>query len=72
MLCLGELAVHMPVGSFGAAQIRGPGNYMISWVYWLTWTATLGTEFTAAALLMQEWFPHISMWIWTIILLSPF
>ena len=40
---------------------------MISWMYWLTWTATLGTEFTAAALLMQEWFPQISMWIWTII-----
>ena len=71
MLCLGELAVHMPVaGSFGAyaQKFIGPGTgYMISWVYWLTWTATLGTEFTAAALLMQEWFPHISMWIWTII-----
>ena len=71
MLCLGELAVHMPVaGSFGAYAQKyiGPGTgYMISWLYWLTWTATLGTEFTAAALLMQEWFPHISMWIWTII-----
>ena len=71
MLWLGELAVHMPVaGSFGAYAQKyiGPGTgYMISWVYWLTWTATLGTEFTAAALLMQEWFPHISMWIWTII-----
>ena len=71
MLCLGELAVHIPVaGSFGAYAQKyiGPGTgYMISWVYWLTWTATLGTEFTAAALLMQEWFPHISMWIWTII-----
>ena len=71
MLCLGELAVHMPVaGSFGAYAQKyiGPGTgYMISWVYWLTWTATLGTEFTAAALLMQEWFPHISMWVWTII-----
>lgn len=71
MLCLGELAVQMPVsGSFGAYAKKyiGPGTgYMISWVYWLTWTATLGTEFTAAALLMQEWFPHTSMWIWTII-----
>ena len=76
MLCLGELAVHMPVsGSFGAYAKRyiGPGTgYMISWLYWLTWTATLGTEFTAAALLMQEWFPHISMWIWTSVLQSPF
>ena len=71
MLCLGELAVHMPVsGSFGAyakKYISPSTGYMISWMYWLTWTATLGTEFTAAALLMQEWFPQISMWIWTII-----
>lgn len=71
MLCLGELAVHMPVsGSFGeyASRYIGPGTgYMITWLYWLTWTATLGTEFTAAALLMQEWFPHVSMWLWTLI-----
>ncbi|MHA3096693.1 amino acid permease [Acinetobacter brisouii] len=71
MLCLGELAVHMPVsGSFGeyANKYIGPATgYMITWLYWLTWTATLGTEFTAAALLMQEWFPQVSMWIWTAI-----
>lgn len=71
MLCLGELAVHIPVaGSFGeyAAKYINPATgYMVSWMYWLTWTVTLGTEFTAAALLMQEWFPHISMWIWTLI-----
>ncbi|AOA58875.1 amino acid permease [Acinetobacter larvae] len=71
MLCLGELAVNQPVtGSFGAFAARniGPGTgYMVSWMYWLGWSATLGTEFTAAALLMQEWFPSISVWIWTII-----
>ncbi|RLZ08797.1 amino acid permease [Acinetobacter sp. 2JN-4] len=71
MLCLGELAVHMPVsGSFGeyATTYIGPGTgYMVTWLYWLTWTATLGTEFTAAALLMQEWFPSVSMWTWTLL-----
>lgn len=71
MLCLGELAVHMPEsGSFGsyAQQYIGPGTgYTITWLYWLTWAATLGTEFTAAALLMQEWFPQVSVWLWTII-----
>ncbi|AOA58876.1 amino acid permease [Acinetobacter larvae] len=71
MLCLGELAVHMPVsGSFGsyATKFIGPGTgYMVTWLYWLTWTATLGTEFTAAALLMQEWFPQVSVWLWTLI-----
>ncbi|WLF82861.1 amino acid permease [Moraxella sp. ZY210820] len=71
MLCLGELAVHMPTsGAFGeyANAYIGPATgYTMSWLYWFTWTVTLGTEFTAAALLMQEWFPHISMWLWTII-----
>nr|WP_174506503.1 amino acid permease [Acinetobacter sp. Marseille-Q1620] len=71
MLCLGELAVQFPEsGSFGfyANKFIGPGTgYMITWLYWLTWTATLGTEFTAAALLMQEWFPQVSVWLWTII-----
>lgn len=71
MLCLGELAVHMPEsGSFGtyAQKYIGPATgYTVTWLYWLTWSATLGTEFTAAALLMQEWFPQISMWLWTII-----
>lgn len=71
MLCLGELAVQTPVsGAFGeyACLYIGPATgYMVTWLYWLTWTATLGTEFTAAALLVQEWFPHTSMWMWTIL-----
>ena len=71
MLCLGELAVHLPVsGSFGAFAThyigRGTG-YMVSWMYWLGWSATLGTEFTAAAILVQEWFPQTSIWLWTLI-----
>jgi Amino acid transporters len=36
-------------------------------MYWLGWSATLGTEFTAAAILMQEWFPQTSIWLWTLI-----
>lgn len=71
MLCLGELAVNNPVtGSFGAFATKniGPGTgYMVSWMYWLGWSATLGTEFTAAALLMQEWFPTTSIWLWTLV-----
>ncbi|GAA5002521.1 amino acid permease [Acinetobacter puyangensis] len=71
MLCLGELAVHMPIaGSFGeyAGRYINPATgYMVAWMYWLTWTVTLGTEFTAAALLMQEWFPHVPIWIWIVI-----
>ncbi|MFP3489574.1 S-methylmethionine permease, partial [Staphylococcus sp. SIMBA_130] len=31
----------------------------------LTWTVALGSEFTAAGMLMQRWFPLISVWIWS-------
>lgn len=68
MLCLGELAVHVPdSGAFStyATKFINPATgYMIAWLYWLTWTATLGTEFTGASILMKFWFPHVSEWIW--------
>lgn len=71
MLCLGELSVHMPVtGAFHtyAARFIGPGTgYMIAWMYWLTWAVALGSEFTAAGLLMQRWFPDSSVWMWSAI-----
>jgi S-methylmethionine transporter len=71
MLCLGELAVHVPdSGAFStyATKFINPATgYMIAWLYWLTWTATLGTEFTAAGILMQHWFPDVSVWIWCIV-----
>lgn len=68
MLCLGELAVHVPdSGAFSAYAskfINPATGYMIAWLYWLTWTATLGTEFTAAGILMKYWFPQVAVWIW--------
>lgn len=68
MLCLGELAVHVPdsgaFSTYATRFINPASGYMIAWLYWLTWTATLGTEFTAAGILMQHWFPQVSVWIW--------
>ena len=69
MLCLGELSVAMPVtGAFHtyATKYIGPGTgYTIAWLYWLTWTVALGSEFTAAGSLMQCWFPDTSVWMWS-------
>lgn len=49
MLCLGELSVHMPeTGAFHsyATKYIGPGTgYTVAWLYWLTWTVALGSEF---------------------------
>ncbi|WP_257147839.1 amino acid permease, partial [Bacillus thuringiensis] len=69
MLCLGELSVHMPeTGAFHSYAVKyiGPGTgYTVAWLYWLTWTVALGSEFTAAGLLMKRWFPSVNIWLWS-------
>lgn len=69
MLCLGELSVAMPeTGSFHvyAKRYIGPGTgFTVAILYWLTWTVALGSEFTAAGLIMHKWFPNSPTWIWS-------
>lgn len=61
MVSLGELSVAMPyAGSFHmyAKRFIGPGTaFTIAVLYWLNWAVALASEFTAAGLLMQRWFP---------------
>lgn len=68
MVCLGELAVHMPVtGSFQkyASEYIGPSaGFSLGWMYFVGSAATAGVEFTAAGILMKHWFPHVPTWIW--------
>ncbi|WP_375739698.1 amino acid permease [Pseudomonas boanensis] len=69
MMCLGELAVQMPeTGSFStyATRYLGAGTgYTVAWLYWLTWTVAIGSEFTAAGILMVRWFPDTPVWVWS-------
>lgn len=71
MLCLGELAVAMPqTGSFHvyATRFIGPATgFTVAILYWLTWTVALGSEFTAAGLIMQNWFPKTPTWYWSLL-----
>ncbi|WP_411375198.1 amino acid permease [Arthrobacter sp. MPF02] len=71
MACLGELAVAYPVsGAFHiyAARSIGPATgFATAWLYWLCWAVALGSEFTAAGLLMQRWFPEVDVWIWCLL-----
>ena len=68
MLCLGELSVAMPyTGAFHvyAKRYLGPATgFLVAILYWLTWTIALGSEFTAAGLIMQNWLPNIPIWSW--------
>jgi len=71
MSCLGELAAHHPAaGGFHAHATRdlGPAwGFATAWLYWMCWAVALASEFTAAGLLMQRWFPSIPVWIWSLI-----
>ncbi|MDO4903070.1 MAG: amino acid permease [Limosilactobacillus sp.] len=73
MLCLGELSVAMPyTGAFHvyARELIGPATGMVvALMYWLTWTIALGSEFTAAGIIMKEWFPHVPTWHWSLVLI---
>ncbi|WP_104878744.1 amino acid permease [Limosilactobacillus fermentum] len=73
MLCLGELSVAMPyTGSFHvyARELIGPATGLtVALLYWLTWTIALGSEFTAAGIIMKEWFPHMPTWYWSLALI---
>ncbi|EEI22321.1 amino acid permease [Limosilactobacillus fermentum ATCC 14931] len=73
MLCLGELSVAMPyTGSFHvyARKLIGPATgFTVALLYWLTWMIALGSEFTAAGIIMKEWFPHVPTWYWGLALI---
>ncbi|WKN29021.1 amino acid permease [Apilactobacillus kunkeei] len=77
MACLGELSVHDPnTGAFHtyASKYINPGvGFITAWMYWLTWTIALGSEFIALSTIGQQYFPSIPVWgfslIFTVIIL---
>src|SRR3990167_6939677 len=76
MTSLGEMAAFMPTtGSFYvyASQFVDPAlGYALGWNYWYNWAITVASEISAAALVMDFWFPHSSPLIWSILFLSIF
>ncbi|MGG1399180.1 amino acid permease [Bacillus salipaludis] len=74
MVCLGELAVYMPVtGSFqtyATKFINPSAGFSLGWMYFIGSATTAGVEFTAAGILMKRWFPDLSVWIWCAIFIA--
>lgn len=70
MLCLAELAAAKPsTGAFvdyASEYINPSAGFCVAVLYWLTWTIALGSEFTAAGLLLQKWFPTIPVWCFSL------
>lgn len=71
MTCLGELAIAYPVSGafhiYASRSINPATGFTTAWLYWLCWVVALGSEFTAAGILMQRWFPHVQVWVWCLV-----
>ncbi len=70
MLCLGELAVAMPdAGSLSNVcyEASPAAGYVVGWMSWLNWSATIGIELIAVSILMKRWFPDVPSWIWCVV-----
>ncbi len=71
LLCLAELAVAMPVaGSFQtyATRFISPGaGFTTGWVYWINWAVCIAADFTAAGIIMHNWFPQVAVSFWCVL-----
>ena len=69
MTSLGEMATFSPVtGSFceySSKYVDKAFGFSMSWNYWLNWVLVVASEVIAAGLVMQFWFPTISVWFWS-------
>ncbi|MCB4350265.1 amino acid permease (plasmid) [Burkholderia vietnamiensis] len=66
MRMLGEMACAMPdSGSFStyAGKAIGPwAGFTIGWMYWWFWVLVVPLEATAAANILNSWFPDVAVW----------
>ncbi|EJC3639614.1 amino acid permease [Salmonella enterica] len=66
LLCLAELAVAIPVtGSFQSYAntfISEGVGFTVGWMYWINWVVCIASNFTAAAMVVHLWLPHVSIW----------
>lgn len=65
LYALSEMTVANPnSGSFYTftAEVYGPGaGFVVGWVYWAGMVLAMSSEATAVAILLQEWFPRLSL-----------
>jgi GABA permease len=70
MRMLGEMAVaHPDSGSFSTYADRAIGHwagFSIGWLYWWFWVLVIPIEATAAATILNAWFPGVATWIFAL------
>ncbi|HEY3424887.1 MAG TPA: amino acid permease, partial [Negativicutes bacterium] len=71
LLCLAELSVAMPISgsfqSYASRFISPSAGFTTGWLYWINWAICIAADFTAAGIIMNNWFPQVPTWIWCII-----
>lgn len=71
MLCLGELAVAIPVaGSFQAYArefIHPAAGFSVGWLYWLNGVLTIAADLVVAAMLLHSLWAGVPIWGWIVI-----
>ena len=71
MASLGEMSAHSPTtGSFceySSKYVDKSFGFAMSWNYWFNWVLVVASEVIAAGFVMQFWFPHVDVWIWTVL-----
>ncbi|KRN04025.1 amino acid permease [Holzapfeliella floricola] len=71
MLCLGELSVHKPTtGSFhtyASQHIHPAVGFVVAWLYWLTWTVSLGSQLITLAMIANGFYQGIPIWSWCVL-----
>lgn len=70
MLCLGELAVAIPVAgsflSYGREFAHPSITFTVGWLYWIAGVVTLAADFVVAGLILSSMFPSTSILFWII------
>ncbi|KVE23346.1 GABA permease [Burkholderia singularis] len=70
MRMLGEMAVAQPdSGSFSTYADRAIGHwagFTIGWLYWWFWVLVIPIEATAAATILNAWFPGVATWVFAL------
>ncbi len=71
MLCLGELAVAIPVaGSFQTYSrefIHPAAGFTVGWLYWLNGVITIAADLVVAGILLNQVLPDTSITFWIIL-----
>ncbi len=70
MCALGEMATVYPnlnVQTFIHKAFGFRPSFIVGWLYWINWVVVTAVELIAAGSFLQYWFPHVPLWVLSIL-----